>query len=129
MDLLRHWRRRTFGAAAGAVFAPAAIVAAALAIGIGAGGVGGLRSIGQAFNGPDLPAVSAPRAPGSAGKLLSRVGRRNRPLPAPGPGTPPPPAHDGQAHWIKVAAQEDGTFTVTNGRNGFSKVYQAATPK
>ena len=51
------------------------------------------------------------------------------PLPAPGPGTPPPPAHDGQAHWIKVAAQEDGTFTVTNGRNGFSKVYQAATPK
>ena len=51
------------------------------------------------------------------------------PLPAPGPGTPPPPAHNGQAHWIKVAAQEDGTFTVTNGRNGFSKVYQAATPK
>jgi beta-lactamase superfamily II metal-dependent hydrolase len=51
------------------------------------------------------------------------------PLPAPGPNTPPPPAHDGPAHWIKVAAQEDGTFTVTNARNGFSKVYRAVTPK
>ena len=52
------------------------------------------------------------------------------PLPAPGPNTPPPPAHDGPAHWIKVSAQEDGSFTVTNARNGFSKVYRGApTPK
>jgi competence protein ComEC len=51
------------------------------------------------------------------------------PLPAPGPNTPPPPAHDGPAHWIKVAAQEDGAFTVTNARNGFSKRYEVATPK
>jgi hypothetical protein len=28
-----------------------------------------------------------------------------------------------QAHWIKVAAQADGTFTVTNSRNGFTKTY------
>jgi beta-lactamase superfamily II metal-dependent hydrolase len=28
------------------------------------------------------------------------------------------------AHWIKVAAQADGTFTVTNSRNGFSKTYR-----
>lgn len=27
------------------------------------------------------------------------------------------------AYWIKVAAQMDGTFTVTNSRNGFSKTY------
>jgi beta-lactamase superfamily II metal-dependent hydrolase len=40
---------------------------------------------------------------------------------------PPPPAHNGPAHWIKVSAQTDGTFTVTNGRNGFSKTYRAAT--
>src|SRR4030095_599653 len=40
--------------------------------------------------------------------------------PPPGPGAPPPPAHNGPAHWIKVAAQKDGSFTVTNGRNGFS---------
>jgi competence protein ComEC len=46
-----------------------------------------------------------------------------RPAPPPGPGAPPPPAHNGAAHWIKVSAQSDGTFTVTNGRNGFSKSY------
>ena len=27
------------------------------------------------------------------------------------------------AHWIKVSAAADGSFTVTNGRNGFSKSY------
>jgi beta-lactamase superfamily II metal-dependent hydrolase len=44
--------------------------------------------------------------------------------PAPGPGTPPPPAHNGMAYWIKASAQEDGTFTVTNARNGFTKTYK-----
>ncbi len=45
--------------------------------------------------------------------------------PTPGPSTPPPPAHNGQAFWIKVSAQPDGTFTVINARNGFSKTYTA----
>ena len=45
------------------------------------------------------------------------------PPPQPGPGTPPPPAHNGPAYWIKVSAQQDGSFTVTNARNGFSKTY------
>jgi beta-lactamase superfamily II metal-dependent hydrolase len=45
--------------------------------------------------------------------------------PAPGPNTPPPPAHNGPAFWIKVSAQQDGTFTVTNARNKFSKTYAA----
>jgi hypothetical protein len=31
--------------------------------------------------------------------------------------------HDGAAYWIKVAAQADGRFTVTNNRNGFSRSY------
>lgn len=44
--------------------------------------------------------------------------------PAPGPNTPPPPAHNGKAYWVKVVAQSDGTFTVTNTRNGFSKTYK-----
>jgi hypothetical protein len=44
--------------------------------------------------------------------------------PQPGPGTPPPPAHNGTAYWIKVSAQMDGSFTVTNARNGFSKTYK-----
>jgi beta-lactamase superfamily II metal-dependent hydrolase len=48
--------------------------------------------------------------------------------PAPGSGAPPPPAHNGPAHWIKVAAASDGSFTVTNARNGFAKSY-AARPR
>jgi hypothetical protein len=46
------------------------------------------------------------------------------PLPAPGANAPPPPAHNGRAYWVKVSAREDGTFTVTNTRNGFSKEYR-----
>ena len=48
------------------------------------------------------------------------------PLPS-GANAPPPPAHEGQAYWIKVSAQDDGTFTVTNSRNGFSKKYEPRT--
>jgi competence protein ComEC len=43
--------------------------------------------------------------------------------PAAGPNTPPPPAHNGKAYWFKVSAKPDGTFTMTNTRNGFSKTY------
>jgi competence protein ComEC len=43
--------------------------------------------------------------------------------PQPGPNAPPPPAHNGPAHWFKVTAQRDGTFSVTNTRNGFAKTY------
>jgi competence protein ComEC len=47
------------------------------------------------------------------------------PIKAPplGPNQPPAPEHNGPAHWIKVTAQSDGTFTVTNTRNGFAKTY------
>jgi hypothetical protein len=37
---------------------------------------------------------------------------------------PPPPVHNGRAYWVKVSAREDGTFTATNTRNGFSKEYR-----
>lgn len=47
--------------------------------------------------------------------------------PAPGAGGGPPPAHNGKAYWIKVSAQPNGTFTVTNARNGFSKTYVPGT--
>ncbi len=40
------------------------------------------------------------------------------------PMTPPRP-HTGPANWIKVSAQQDGSFTVTNSRNGFTKTYRA----
>jgi competence protein ComEC len=46
------------------------------------------------------------------------------PAPAPGPGASPAPAHNGKAYWIKVSALQDGSFTVTNARNGFSKNYR-----
>jgi len=44
--------------------------------------------------------------------------------PPPGTGAAPPPAHNGSAYWIKVSAQQDGSFTVTNARNGFMKTYR-----
>jgi hypothetical protein len=48
--------------------------------------------------------------------------------PLPGPGTPPPPVHNSPAYWVKVSAQADGTFAVTNARNRFSKTYTANRP-
>src|ERR1039457_5647302 len=63
--------------------------------------------------------------------------------PGPGAGGPPPNApgpggraggggagggrgeHTGPAFWIKVSAQSDGTFSVTNTRNNFTKTYAA----
>jgi hypothetical protein len=59
----------------------------------------------------DDPQVAMPVAPASA--------------PQPGPGATPAPVHNGTAYWIKLSAQQDGSFTVTNTRNGFSKTYQA----
>ena len=46
------------------------------------------------------------------------------PAPQPGPGAPPAPAHNGTAYWIKLSAEQNGAFTVTNARNGFSKMYR-----
>jgi hypothetical protein len=34
-------------------------------------------------------------------------------------------AHPGPAFWIKISARADGSFTVTNSRNNFSKIYKA----
>ena len=49
-----------------------------------------------------------------------------RSSPPAGSPAPPPASHNGPAHWIKVSAQQDGTFTVTNTRNGFSKTYRSS---
>lgn len=48
--------------------------------------------------------------------------------PAPGSAAPPPPVHNGDAYWLKISARRDGSFTVTNARNGFAKTYAAAQP-
>ena len=41
-----------------------------------------------------------------------------------GAGAPPRPVHNGEANWIKVSGHSDGSFTVTNSRNGFTKEYR-----
>jgi beta-lactamase superfamily II metal-dependent hydrolase len=42
-----------------------------------------------------------------------------------GPPPVPAPVHNGPAFWFKVSARNDGSFTVTNQRNGFTKSYAA----
>jgi hypothetical protein len=51
------------------------------------------------------------------------------PLPEPSAGQqlPPVPTHNGPAHFIRIVASRDGTFTVTNTRNGFAKIYKAVS--
>ena len=58
--------------------------------------------------------TAPPRGSGPGG---SAGGPRPAPLP---PHTP--------AYWIKITAQQDGSFTVSNSRNGYSKTY-AARPR
>jgi len=43
--------------------------------------------------------------------------------PPQGQQAPAPPQHDGNAYYLKISAQQDGVFTVTNSRNAFSKTY------
>ena len=43
--------------------------------------------------------------------------------PQPGAAGTPSPTHNGNAYWIKVSAEQDGSFTVINSRNGFTKKY------
>ena len=49
------------------------------------------------------------------------------PMPRPPSPVPPELQHNGPAYWIKISAQMDGSFTVTNSRNGFSKTYKVGT--
>jgi beta-lactamase superfamily II metal-dependent hydrolase len=65
--------------------------------------------------------AAAPAAPPAAGggggaRGQGQGGGRGR-------GTPAPPHVP--AYWIKVSAWPDGHFTVTNGRNGFTKTYES----
>jgi beta-lactamase superfamily II metal-dependent hydrolase len=62
------------------------------------------------------PTPGAPPAPRGGGAPGGGPGRG-------GPGGPGAAAHT-PAYLIKVTAQQDGTFTVTNTRNGFTKTYR-----
>jgi hypothetical protein len=64
---------------------------------------------------PQVPATPPPgAAPPAAGPQTAA---------APGRGRGGAAAAHTPAYWIKVSAQQDGTFTVTNSRNGFTKTY------
>jgi competence protein ComEC len=69
------------------------------------------------------PAVMAPggqgQPPADGGQAPGGPGRGG----PPGFGRGNAAAAHVPAYWIKVSAQADGTFTVTNARNGFSKTY------
>ena len=72
---------------------------------------------------PSAPDAVAPQAGGGT--------------PAGQPPAAPPPAGRGRsnatghtpAYWLKIVAQPDGSFTITNPRNGFSKTYASRTGK
>ncbi len=74
---------------------------------------------GQEYTVPGLFIANTVDEPPAAMPLAAAA------APAPGAGGTPPPAHNGPAFWIKVSAREDGSFTVTNARNGFAKTYAA----
>jgi hypothetical protein len=67
------------------------------------------------------PAAAPPRG---AGGPPGGVGGPGGPSGPGGPGGPGAAVHT-PAYLIQVSAQRDGTFTVTNTRNGFSKTYAA----
>jgi competence protein ComEC len=106
---------------------------------VGPGGGGPPAPLGAGAppaGGPPTPPATAPAAAGTAQPPgaapqpptagpgqpgMAPAGRQGGPGGGRGgPGTP----HTGPAFWIKVSARADGTFTVTNTRNGFSRTYK-----
>jgi beta-lactamase superfamily II metal-dependent hydrolase len=98
-----------------------AVLAGVITGASGGGRPGGGPGPGAGPGGPPPqapPAGAAPGAPGAPG-----AGGRAGMMPGgPGGGRG---GHTGPAFWIKVSAQTDGSFTVTNTRNNFTKTYQA----
>ena len=81
---------------------------------LGGPGAGGPPPQGAAAGVPNtLPQVgAAPTSPGQGGRTGGGAqGGRG--------------GHTGPAFWIKVSAEADGTFSVTNTRNNFTKTYAA----
>jgi beta-lactamase superfamily II metal-dependent hydrolase len=65
--------------------------------------------------------IANPPAP-----IVSATGPSPPPAGQPGAAPKPPPLGNpdhSPAYWIKVSARPDGTFSVTNSRNGFTKTY------
>ena len=75
------------------------------------------RGPGPGGPGPGGPGAGGPPPQGAAAGAPSAPGA--------GRGRGPRESHTGPAFWIKVSAQADGTFSVTNTRNNFTKTYAA----
>jgi competence protein ComEC len=107
------------------------------AIPAGFGGVGGGRGPGRGPGAPPAAGGSPQAAPGNpaappGGAAPQGAGTPAAAPPSGGPGGPggfgggrgPVGGHTGPAFYFKVSAHSDGSFTVTNTRNNFSKTYQ-----
>jgi hypothetical protein len=87
---------------------------------------------GARNNAPAAPV--APATPAAPDAVAPQAGGGT---PAGQPPAAPPPAGRGRsnatghtpAYWLKIVAQPDGRFTITNPRNGFSKTYASRTRK
>jgi competence protein ComEC len=93
--------------------------------GAGAPGAPAARGAGAPGAPPVAGAPGVPGAPGAPGLPPGRgaPGGAGRGGAGGGFGGGGAAAHT-PAYWIKVSAERDGTFTVTNPRNGFSKTYR-----
>jgi beta-lactamase superfamily II metal-dependent hydrolase len=87
--------------------------------GPGAGRAGGL----PATAGAPPAAPPQPISPPAAGTAAPPTAGAGAPAGGGGRGAAAAAAAHTPAYWIKLSVQPDGTFTVTNSRNGFSKTY------
>ena len=74
------------------------------------------------------PAGSAPGTQATGSAASPAPGATPQAQPQQGAGRGNAPAAHSPAYYIKISARPDGSFTVTNSRNGFSKTY-AARPR
>jgi len=104
MDLVGAWLRQLFKAGTAAALVPAAMLAALVAVLVGAGGFGGLGAIGQLLTGPQVSRAEqlaardgagardvAPVAPADARDAPPAVGPPSSSTPAGTPRTPAAP--------------------------------------
>ena len=95
--------------------------------GPGGGAPAGAAPAGGPPAGATQPPTSAPAASAPAGVAPQPPGGGAPSSAAPGGGAPGGGRGGGAAHtpayWIKMSVQPDGSFTVTNSRNGFTKSY------
>jgi competence protein ComEC len=102
----------------------AATIASVLTAPPRGGGPGGSGSGTTGAPGTGAPGNTAPpQTPPSAAAPAPGTAPQGSGAGAPGGGRGAAAAAHSPAYWIKVSVQPDGTFTVTNSRNGFSKTY------